>query len=177
MVMLFRGIAGTLLALACTWTLAQPASLGELTGRVVGVTDGDTIKVLDANNTSHKIRLSGIDAPERAQPFGRVSTEHLKDMVAGQEVRVELLKYDRYGRLIGNVWVQPRDCPRCGKTLFVNHAMVLNGMAWWYRYYAEEQSEQDQGRFESAEREALARKRGLWADPDPTPPWVWRRRR
>ena len=152
------------------------AAAETITGRVVKVTDGDTVHVLDSTKERHKIRLGGIDAPERKQPWGRASTEHLKAMVAGKQVRVKSVKYDRYGRLVGDVWVRPRDCPDCGKTLFVNHAMVLDGMAWWYRYYAEDQSEGDQGRFESAEREALARKRGLWSEPDPTPPWVWRRR-
>ena len=148
----------------------------EIQGRVVAVTDGDTIKILDANNTSHKIRLAGIDAPERSQPYGSASRKKLESMVAGKRVIVYSIKYDRYGRILGNVWVQPGDCPRCGKTLHVNHAQVLAGMAWWYRYYADEQSEEDRGRFESAEREAIARKWGLWADPKPVPPWVWRRR-
>lgn len=176
---LLRGFLACLLvaiSLAAPGVGAQPSSLGELHGRVIGVTDGDTIKVLDAAQDSHKIRLNGIDAPERSQPYGRASTDHLKQYVAGKQVRVELVKYDRYGRLIGNVWVQPADCADCGQRFFVNHAMVLAGMAWWYRYYAEDQDEEDRGRFESAEQEALARKRGLWADPDPVPPWVWRRR-
>ena len=152
------------------------AGVQELQGRVVAVTDGDTIKVLDANNVSHKIRLSGIDAPEKSQPFGGASRKHLESMVAGKQVLVRSVKHDRYGRVLGNVWVQPRDCLRCGKTLYVNHAQLLAGMAWWYRYYADDQSEEDRGRFESAEREAIARKWGLWVDPDPVPPWVWRRR-
>jgi len=83
----------------------------DITGRVVAVTDGDTIKVLDADNTQHKIRLTGIDAPEKKQPFGKVSKEHLASMVAGKEVFVESEKNDRYGRVLGKVWVQPEDCP------------------------------------------------------------------
>jgi endonuclease YncB( thermonuclease family) len=148
----------------------------ELQGRVVAVTDGDTIKILDAGNTTLTVRLNGIDAPERAQPFGSVSRKNLESMVAGRQVIVRHIKYDRYGRTLGNVWVQPRDCSGCGKTLHVNHAQILAGMAWWYRYYAGDQTEEDRGRFESAEGEAMARKWGLWADPDPVPPWVWRRR-
>lgn len=148
----------------------------EIHGRVIAVTDGDTIKVLEADNTSHKIRLNGIDAPERSQPFGNASRKKLESMVAGKQVVVRSTKYDRYGRILGNVWVQPADCPSCGKTLYVNHAQILAGMAWWYRYYADDQSEEDRGRFASAEQEAIARKWGLWADPEPVPPWVWRRR-
>lgn len=152
------------------------ASVRELRGRVVGVTDGDTIKVLDVNNVVHKVRLQGIDAPEKVQPFGNTSRKHLERMVAGQQVLVRFAERDKYGRILGGVWAQPRDCPRCANTLFVNHAQILAGMAWWYRYYADEQSEADRAQFESAEREAIARKSGLWADPNPVPPWVWRRR-
>ena len=103
----------------------------DISGRVVAVTDGDTIKVLDANNAQHRVRLTGIDAPERKQPFSSVSTKHLASMVAGKEVYVESSKTDRYGRTLGKVWVQPRDCPSCGKTLNVNHAQIIAGMAWW----------------------------------------------
>jgi endonuclease YncB( thermonuclease family) len=155
--------------------LAMPTAAADITGKVVAVTDGDTIKVLAANKVQHKIRLTGIDAPEKAQPFGNASRKNLATMVAGKNVRVETTKNDRYGRVLGKVWVQPRDCPGCGKTLNVNHAQILSGMAWWYRDYAKDQSPQDQGRYESAVEEARKRKRGLWSEPDPIPPWVWRR--
>lgn len=133
-------------------------TIADVSGRVVSVTDGDTIKVLDANKVQHKVRLTGIDAPERGQPFGTVSRDHLARLVAGKEVRVESSKNDRYGRIQGKVWVQPADCPRCGKTLDANHAQILAGMAWWYRYDAKDQSPDDRGRYESAEDEAKARK-------------------
>ena len=155
--------------------LCSASVLADITGRVVSVTDGDTIKVLDNTNTQWKVRLTGIDAPERGQPFGTKSKDHLAFMVAGKEVLVESDKNDRYGRVLGKVWVQPSDCPTCAKTLDVNHAQVLAGMAWWYRYYAKEQSPEDQGRYESAEDEAKARGWGLWADPNPINPYEWRK--
>lgn len=148
----------------------------EVRGRVVAVTDGDTLKVLDANNVVYKVRLKGIDAPEHSQPFGNTSRQHLESMVAGKQVLVRFTERDKYGRILGSVWVQPRDCPRCTNTLHANHAQILAGMAWWYRYYADDQSEEDRARFESAEREAIAKRSGLWTEPDPVPPWVWRRR-
>ena len=136
----------TLLLLA----LAASVAHADITGRVVAVTDGDTIKVLDDANNEHKVRLTGIAAPERGQPFGTASRKYLASMVAGREVFVESDKKDRYGRDLGKVWVQPNDCPTCGKTLDVNYAQILAGMAWWYRYYAKEQSLEDIGRYESA---------------------------
>ena len=150
-------------------------TFADITGKVVSVTDGDTIRVLDADNVQHKVRLTGIDAPERSQPYGTKSRDHLASMVAGKEVLVESEKTDRYGRTLGKVWVQPADCSTCGKTLDANHAQVLAGMAWWYRYYAKEQSPEDRGRYESAEDEAKARKWGLWTDPNPINPYEWRK--
>jgi endonuclease YncB( thermonuclease family) len=155
--------------------VAATPTFADLSGRVVAITDGDTIKVLDGINTQHKVRLTGIDAPERGQPFGTVSRDHLADMVVGKEVFVESTKKDRYGRTLGKVWVQPSDCPTCSKTLDANHAQILAGMAWWYRYYAKEQSPEDQGRYESAEDEAKARGWGLWVDPHPINPYDWRK--
>ena len=155
--------------------LAPGLVIADITGKVVSVTDGDSIKVLDASNTQHKVRLTGIDAPEKHQPYGRASQKHLASIVAGKEVRVESDKKDRYGRVLGKVWVQPADCPNCGKTLDANHGQLLAGMAWWYRYYAKEQSPEDRGRYESAEDEAKKRGWGLWADPNPINPYDWRK--
>ena len=161
--------------LAMALALQAGAALAAIEGRVVAVTDGDTLRVLDAGQRQHKVRLVGIDAPEKAQPFGGKSRTQLARLVAGKPVRVEFSRRDRYGRILGTVWVQPPDCPSCGKTLNANHAQILAGMAWWYFYYADQQSEQDRERYKSAVTEARARKRGLWRDADPVPPWAWRR--
>ena len=147
-----------------------------LTGRVVGVADGDTITVLDADKRQHKIRLQGIDAPEKTQPFGQRSKENLSRLVFGKDVRVDWGKRDRYGRIIGKVWVQPVSCATCPITLNAGHAQITVGLAWWYRKYAEEQSPEDRGAYEFSEQEARAKRVGLWGDPDPAPPWEWRRR-
>ena len=145
----------------------------DISGKVVAVTDGDTIKVLDSNSVQHKVRLTGIDAPEKAQPFGNASRNYLASMVAGKSVRIESSKTDRYGRVLGKVWVQPSDCSSCGKTLDANHAQILSGLAWWYRYYAKEQPPEDRGRYESAEDEAKKRRLGLWSESNAIPPWAW----
>jgi endonuclease YncB( thermonuclease family) len=129
----------------------QPASLK---GPVVKLADGDTITVLDSNNVQYMVRIAGIDAPEEGQPFGNASRKRLGELVARKEVRVEFNKHDRYGRIVGKVWVTPPDCPTCGKTLDVGLAQITTGMAWWYRKYSNEQSTEDQGRYEFAEQEA-----------------------
>ena len=157
--------------------LGAPAFAATVEGRVVGIADGDSITLLDADKTQHRIRIDGIDAPEKAQPFGDRSRQNMVRMVAGKEVIVECHKTDRYGRQICKVRVQPSDCPAYGKTLDVGHAQILGGLAWWYRQYAKEQSVEDRGRYESAEQEARARKIGLWRDNNPIAPWEWRRAR
>jgi endonuclease YncB( thermonuclease family) len=135
-------------------TLVASTADADISGKVVAVTDGDTIRILDDSRVQHKIRLTGIDAPEKAQPFGNASRKHLAFMVAGKDVRVETSKSDRYGRVLGKVWVQPLDCSGCGKTLNANLAQILAGMAWWYQDYARDQPAQDRVRYESAVKEA-----------------------
>ena len=156
--------------------LVSAAYADTLTGIVVGVSDGDTITVLDAERQQHKVRLSGIDAPEKAQPFGQRSKENLSHLVFTKEVAVDWTKRDRYKRIVGKVMVQPSDCPTCGNTLDAGHAQITVGLAWWYRKYAKEQSPQDRGSYESDELEAKVRGVGLWVDDDPVPPWEWRHR-
>ena len=156
--------------------VAFAAQSATLIGRVVGVSDGDTITVLDAERQQHKVRLGGIDAPEKAQPFGQRSKENLSRLVFKKEVAVDWTKRDRYGRIVGKVIVQPSDCLTCPKTLDAGQAQLSVGMAWWYRKYAKEQPPEDRGRYEFEEQEAKARRVGLWQDPDPVPPWEWRRR-
>ena len=146
---------------------------------MVAVADGDTITVLDEARTQHKIRLAGIDAPEKGQAFGQRSKESLSRQVSGRLARVEWIKQDRYGRKVGKVWVADATCAMssCPTTVDANLAQVTVGMAWWYREYAREQTAEDRGRYEFAETECRSRKVGLWSDPSPTPPWEWRRLR
>ena len=148
-----------LLALACT------ANAETITGLVVGVSDGDTITVLDADKVQHKIRLAGIDAPEKKQAFGNRSKESLSALAFDKTVNVETDKQDRYGRQVGKVLVNGQD---------VNLVQVERGMAWFYRQYQREQSPNDRRLYEAAEDAARVDKRGLWRDADPMPPWEFR---
>ncbi len=106
------------------------AAADTLSGRVVKVVDGDTVYVLDANQERHKIRLGGIDAPERGQPFGKRSKERMSELVAGQDVTVSWHKADRWGRLIGTARVASPDCRTepCPKTLNAGLALITSGL-------------------------------------------------
>lgn len=163
-----------LVVLFCVF-VAQATHALTITGIAVNVADGDTITILDGAKQQQKIRINGIDAPEKGQPFGNRSRENLTRMVHKKEVTADCNKIDRYGRHICVVQVQPADCPTCGKTVDVGHAQILAGLAWWYRQYAKDQTPDHRGRYESAEKEAQARKLGLWRDKSPTPPWEWRK--
>ncbi len=128
--------------------------------------DGDSITVLDSTNTQHRIRLQGIDAPERKQAFGDASRKHLASLVAGKEVTVKWAKRDRYRRIVGFVIVDGQD---------VNLAQVKAGMAWFYQYYQKELSAENRKLYAQAEDQARSNKMGLWRDKHPMPPWKWRR--
>lgn len=142
------------------------ANAASVVGRVVGVADGDTLTVLDSNMVQHKIRLAGIDAPEKAQPFGSRSKESLSELAYDKWVTVETDKQDRYGRSVGRVLVDGRD---------VNLVQIERGMAWFYRHYQHEQSSDDRNLYDAAEVKARLEGRGLWRDADPVPPWEYRR--
>lgn len=152
--------SGVFLALALA-AISLPATAAQFTGKVVGVADGDTLTVLTAGNVQVKVRLSAIDAPEKAQPFGTRSKQALSDLCFGKTAVVESSKKDRYGRTVGAVLCD-------GKS--VEAEMLRSGMAWVYRQYAK-------GRWElyAIEDAAKSAKRGLWADPNPVPPWEWRK--
>ena len=156
-------------------TSAVPASARDIIGKVVAVTDGDTIRVLDEARRQHKIRLTGIDAPEKGQPFGSRSQQQLANLLAGRVVRVETRKKDRYGRVLGKIWVAPADCPDCERSVDANLEQIKSGMAWWYYHYAREQPAEDQQAYKAAVTEARKAGIGLWSETAPIPPWAWRR--
>ena len=136
-----------------------------ITGKVVGVSDGDTITVLDVAKVQHKIRLVGIDAPEKAQAFGQRSKENLSNLVFAKQVIVESDKVDKYGRSVGKVMVEGKDA---------NLEQIRSGFAWHYKEYQKEQSAADRMAYADAETSARAKKAGLWIEPNPMPPWEWR---
>jgi endonuclease YncB( thermonuclease family) len=148
----------------------------DFTGKVVAVADGDTITVLRGKEQV-KIRIAGIDAPERKQAFGNVAKARMSDMVFGKEVRVDDRKKDRYGRTIGRVWVAIPDCKKydCPKTLDAGMALLTVGLAWHYKKYEMEQPEEERAQYLFAETEARAKRVGLWHDAKSVPPWEWRK--
>jgi endonuclease YncB( thermonuclease family) len=134
---------------------------------VVHVADGDTLTLLDSNRQQHRVRLAGIDAPEKGQAYGQVAREHLAGLAAGRRAMVEVSKLDRYGRLVGKI---------LGDGNGICLGQIRAGLAWHYKRFEAEQSVEDRGRYAQTEEAARLGGRGLWGDRDPRPPWEYRKR-
>jgi micrococcal nuclease len=137
----------------------MPSLASSFTGQVVGVIDGDTIEVLH-NGQAERIRLNGIDCPEKHQAFGKKAKQFTSELVYGKEVTVQAHRLDKYGRTIGDVLLED------GTNL--NRELVKAGLAWRYLKYSKDES------LSVLEGEAREAKRGLWVDAEPIPPWEYR---
>lgn len=139
-----------------------------LQGRIVRVTDGDTVTLLDEHQTLRKIRLAGIDAPESAMPYGLHATLYLVSLVLGKTVEAVTYKQDRYGRTVATLILGTQD---------INLAMLQAGLAWHYKHYAKEQPAAQAQAYAQAEELARTKNLALWQDSDATAPWDWRKSR
>lgn len=140
--------------------LASSARAETFTAKVIAVLDGDTVLVAQSGKRPAKIRLFGIDAPEKAQAFGAKSRQALVELVLNREVRVETVATDKYGRRVAQLI-------RDGSN--VNQQQVRSGMAWEYSYFHRDRE------YTALQREAQQAQRGLWSQPNPIPPWEWRK--
>lgn len=141
----------------------SPALADEITGKVIRVADGDTFTMLLPGKTQAKVRLAEIDAPERGQAWGGIAKDRLEKMIKGKTVTVKYTEEDRYGRIIGTVYLY-------GVSVDVNFSMVYEGNAWVYTHYARRPD------LINAEEIARSRKAGLWSlhEKERIPPWQWR---
>lgn len=128
--------------------------------RVIGVMDGDTVKVLSSDHQQVKCRLAAIDSPEKDQPFGQRAKDSLSEMIFNKTVDITVTDHDQYGRSVCRIALNGVD---------INKAQVQRGYAWHYRAYSTDAS------YSQAESAARAQHLGLWADANPTPPWSYRR--
>ncbi|BCL74516.1 hypothetical protein JHS3_02520 [Jeongeupia sp. HS-3] len=168
-----RVSAIVVLALAAwAWWSESRASPGmlaagyEVSGTVVGVADGDTITVLDADRRQYKLRLAFIDAPEKAQPFGAVAKQHLSDLIYRKTVTAEVIDVDRYQRGVALIRLDGVD---------INYAQVKAGLAWHYTRYADKQARDDFAAYDAALQAAREGRLGLWQQHGAEPPWDFRR--
>lgn len=151
-------------ALASTLFIAQTANADTLYGKVVAVLDGDTITVLQ-DRAQTRVRIAGIDAPEKRQAFGQRSKQSMSECAFGKSVEVQWVKIDRYGRTIGKVLANGVDC---------GLRQIELGLAWHYKAYAKDQTPDDRAAYALAEEKSKMERLGLWSDADPMPPWDYR---
>ncbi len=153
---------GIFVSLVSHWGQAAALPVESFIGRVIGVTDGDSLTILH-DGKGEKVRLEGIDCPEKKQPFGKRAKQFTSDLTFGREVTVHASGRDRYGRTLAHVLLPN------GQDL--NHELLKAGFAWWFRKYSKDTT------LGGMEDEARREKRGLWADPEPVAPWEWRKTR
>jgi len=135
----------------------------KIEGKVIKISDGDTFTLLlEKDNFPVRVRLIEIDAPERKQPFSKKSKQYLSHLIFGKKVTVYYKKKDRYGRILGHVFLK-------NNKLNINHEMVKNGYAWQFKKYSNDK------KLAELEKEAKLNKRGLWQDKNAVPPWEWRK--
>lgn len=147
--------------MAASKTYEQPRE--SVFGKVIYISDGDTIHVQPRYGNKIKVRLYGIDAPEKAQPYGPQSTGILRNLIGNQYVNVQIYTTDRYGRSVGKIFLQKQD---------INAEMLKLGAAWHYKYY---DKSADYQKYDHLEQVARDHHRGLWNRPKPTPPWEYRK--
>ncbi len=133
-----------------------------LTGKVVKIADGDTFTILLNNHQKKRIRLHGVDCPEKGQDFGNVAKEYISNLIAGKSVTVVPTKKDRYGRTVAIVKVD---------TTNVNESLLRAGLAWHYKQYDNTQH------WAELEHQAKSHHRKIWSLQNPTPPWQWRKQK
>lgn len=133
-----------------------------LDGKVIGIADGDTFTLLMQENQKVRIRLYGIDCPEKAQDFGQVAKQKLSDLIFNRQVKIVKKYDDRYGRAVALVYDEKNNC--------INEEMLRAGLAWHFTRYDSNTA------WQQLQDEAQAKRIGLWSDPHPTPPWQWRKR-
>lgn len=148
-----------------TLTASVSASAESTRGRVVRVTDGDTLTVVTDTKRTIKVRLAGIDAPEKHQPFGKAAKAALSDLAYGRDVELEGAKVDREGHLVAKIQREGLD---------VSLELVRMGLAWWSPMRANEQSFEDREAYAAAEESAREAGRRLWSDFAAEPPWLFR---
>jgi endonuclease YncB( thermonuclease family) len=139
---------------------AIPCLAETFSGRLVKVTDGDTVQVLH-NGKAEKIRLVGIDCPEKSQPFGQSAKRLVLNLAAQKTVTILVAGKDRYGRTLGTVILPD--------VRYLNEELIRAGLAWHYKRYSKDET------LAALENEARSAKRGLWGEPNPIAPWSWRR--
>ena len=140
-----------------------PSEAATIEGKVVRIADGDTVTILTDDRQQVKVRLYGVDCPEKRQAFGNRAKQYTASKLAGRRVTVEAIDRDRYGRTVGIVQEEGGES--------INEQLLKAGLAWVYGRYCKIPKCRQ---WQRMEQNARAARKGLWRDANPAPPWSWR---
>ena len=143
------------------YNLGQKGMPSDDTYRVLSVSDGDTVTIND-HGEKRKLRLYGIDAPEKDQEYGMESRQYLYDRIQGKDINIDFISKDRYGRDISIIYINGEN---------INETMVKEGYAWWYKEYSKKDVQ-----YKIYEQKARFGEKGLWSKKNPVPPWDFRKK-
>ena len=161
--MLNKAHRGLFVILLCAASACNTASTDEFSGRVIDVLDGDSLIVRGPQRREHEVRLFGIDAPERHQPFADEARRYLETLVLNEPVRVNVVDVDKYDRTVARLYLVTDDTD-------VNASMIETGHAWVFRRFTGDRA------WIALEENAREERIGLWVQSDPTAPWKYRKR-
>lgn len=171
----FARLLGLVLALSLMGTQAsqaRPPARPDVHGTALDVQDGDTFVLRDESGLRIRVRVAGIDAPEKSQPYADRSRQHLRELLKDQRIRLEPVKQDVYGRTVARVFVDRGESGERDVAL----AQLQAGLSWHFKRYKSDQPRDEFVRYAQAEREARAAGFGMWQDPRPEAPWEFRDR-
>ena len=132
----------------------------QISGKVIGIKDGDTVVILLEGNIQKTLRVAEVDSPENSQPFGKNAKQFTSDQIFGKQINFIETDTDRYGRTIAKIYYDNK---------YVSAEIIKSGFGWWYYHYSNDKN------LEMLEDEASKNKIGLWSDPNSIPPWEWRK--
>ena len=132
----------------------------QISGKVIGIKDGDTVVILLEGNIQKTLRVAEVDSPENSQPFGKNAKQFTSDQIFGKQINFIETDTDRYGRTIAKIYYDNK---------YLSAEIIKSGFGWWYYHYSNDKN------LEMLEDEASKNKIGLWSDPNSIPPWEWRK--
>lgn len=172
-----RSEAGSRSRSAASKQAAHPDAQGWITVSAQRWQDGDSLKVKNASGQVHTLRLAGIDAPERTQPFSDRARKHLIGLIDGKPFQYQGLKQDHYGRTVALLRIEQVDAKGKPVQVDVNLAMLEAGLAWYFKRYERDLPAELRAPYQRAEHEARQHRRGLWSEKNPLAPWDFRRQK
>jgi micrococcal nuclease len=168
LIVLVLGLAGAVSVWTDPLDARDPPATATTGYRLVKVFDGDSMLMRNPEGSVIQVRIAGIDAPEKSQPFADPARDRLAELLQQESLRVAILKKDVYGRWLASLWIADKD---------LGLMMIEEGMVWFFRRYQSDLTKEQRRAYDAAEKSARKTQRGLWQDASPVPPWEFRQQK